>query len=87
MRFLFAFEGRTRRPAYLLRFVLAVAPHWHRCRSLVPPLNFNAAMVSLMLVSLWPVSRLEQSAATIAIDQDGFTARSFADVRIVVADV
>jgi uncharacterized membrane protein YhaH (DUF805 family) len=54
MRFLFSFEGRVGRRVYLLRFVLPLLFIDIAVAVLVPPLNFNAAVVSLLLASLWP---------------------------------
>jgi uncharacterized membrane protein YhaH (DUF805 family) len=54
IRFLFSFEGRVNRRAYLLRFVLPLLLIEIALAVLVPPLDFNTAMVSLLLVSLWP---------------------------------
>jgi len=53
-RLLFSFEGRVGRRAYVLRLILPLLLIGIAVAVLVPPLNFNAAMVSLMLVSLWP---------------------------------
>jgi uncharacterized membrane protein YhaH (DUF805 family) len=53
-RFLFSFEGRVGRRDYVLRLALPLLMIGIAVAVLVPPLNFNAAIFSLMLVSLWP---------------------------------
>jgi len=54
MRFLFSFEGRVSRRVYLLHFVLPLLLIGIAVTVLVPPLNFNAAIISLLLASSWP---------------------------------
>ena len=52
--FLFSFEGRVSRGAYLLRFALPLLLVQIAAALLVPPLDFNKAMVPLLLASLRP---------------------------------
>src|SRR5258707_13942619 len=54
IHFLFSFEGRVSRRAYLLGFVLPLLLIEIGVAALVPPLEFNAAMVPLLLASFWP---------------------------------
>jgi hypothetical protein len=53
MRFLFSFEG-SQSPRLLVCFVLPLLLIEIAVAALVPPLDFNAAIVSLLLASLWP---------------------------------
>jgi uncharacterized membrane protein YhaH (DUF805 family) len=54
MGFLFSFEGRVNRRGYVLRFALPLLLLEIAVVVLVPPLDFNAAVVALLLASLWP---------------------------------
>ncbi len=76
IRFLFSFEGRVSRRAYVLRFLLPWFLMMMTATLLVPP-----PPLSNVFQRWFPWSwrrygrslRLEQSAATTAIDRDGFS--------------
>jgi uncharacterized membrane protein YhaH (DUF805 family) len=54
IRFLFLLEALVSRRSYLLRFFTPLLLIGVVVGALVPPLDFNAAMVPLLLASVWP---------------------------------